>query len=260
MRARLGSAFALAGYFARQDLSGRFRGNLAGAAWVVVAPLLQLLVFYFVFLHIFRSRVPGLEGNGYLAFLALGFWPWFAFSEAIARATTALQDNAALAAKVAMPKASLVLGRVLAAFALHGAGYAVVLMLLPLLGIDLAWRWLPVALLLWLPLFVLATGLGMAGAVVQVFVRDLGQMIGHLLQLAFFLTPILYSAHMVPERFRPVLQWNPLAVLVGGGRDLMLGVTLSTTAVVVALTLTIMVSLAGWLLFRRCERHVEDFL
>src|SRR5690606_25453159 len=82
--------------FLRLDLAARFQGNVAGAAWTVLAPLLQLAVFFLVFVHIFGQRVPGLSGTGVVAFLALGFWPWFAFSEAIARATTALPDHAGL--------------------------------------------------------------------------------------------------------------------------------------------------------------------
>jgi lipopolysaccharide transport system permease protein len=79
--------FSLCRLFTRQDLSTRFQGNVGGLAWAFAAPVLQLGIFYFVFTQIFKARVPGLEGVGYLAFLALGFWPWFAFSEAVGGGT-----------------------------------------------------------------------------------------------------------------------------------------------------------------------------
>lgn len=247
--------------FLREDLAGRFRGNLAGAAWTVLAPLMQLAVFYFVFLQIFRARVPGLDGgSAYLGFLALAFWPWFAFSEGIARATTALPDHAALIAKVALPRAALVLARVGAAFLLHGIGFAAVLLLLPLFGVTLDWTGLPLALVLWLPLLAASLGLGFAAAAVQVFVRDLGQIIGHLLQLLFFLTPILYAREMVPERLRAVLDLNPLSALLGGMREAMLPGAASSAALAPALVVCAAILVLGWLVFRRCERVVEDYL
>ncbi len=98
----------------RQDLRQRFTGNILGAAWAVLAPLLQLLVFAVVFVQIFKARVPGLDERGYVAFLALGMWPWFAFSEAVARGVSALTDSAGLLAKVAVPTWDVVTARVTA--------------------------------------------------------------------------------------------------------------------------------------------------
>lgn len=246
--------------FLRLDLAARFQGNLAGAAWTVIAPLLQLAVFFLVFVHIFGQRVPGLTGTGVVAFLALGFWPWFAFSEAVARATTALPDHAALISKVALPRMALVLARVLAPFVLHGIGFAVIIGLMPLFGVSLHWEGLGLALLLWLPLLALALGLGLVAAAVQVFVRDVGQVIGHLLQLTFFLTPILYARELVPDWLRPALDANPLTGIVSGMRAALLGGDWPGTALLVSLAAAVLVLVAGVWLFRRCDPWFEDYL
>ncbi|HET6604087.1 MAG TPA: ABC transporter permease [Xanthomonadaceae bacterium] len=251
---------ALTWLFARQDLGARLRDNLIGSAWLLLSPLLQLAVFYFIFLHVFRARVPGLEGTGYLAFLALAFWPWFAFSEAVARSTSALPDHAALIGKVALPRSALVASRTLAAFALHGVGFVFVLALLPAFGIALTWQGLPPAIALWLVLLLLAFGLGLLTAATQVFVRDTGTIVGHLLQALFFLTPILYSREMVPELMRAVLDANPLTGLVGGIRGLLLGSPPATEAWVASLVATAVILAAGIFVFRRCDRHFEDYL
>jgi ABC-type polysaccharide/polyol phosphate export permease len=63
---------ALLRLFVRQDLRQRFSGNVLGIAWAGLSPLLQLALFALVFVHIFKARVPGLTGSGYVAFLALG--------------------------------------------------------------------------------------------------------------------------------------------------------------------------------------------
>ncbi|MEZ5465504.1 MAG: ABC transporter permease [Lysobacteraceae bacterium] len=246
--------------FLRQDLEGRFRGNIAGAAWALVGPVLQLSVFYAVFVHIFKARIPGLEGAGYLAFLALGFWPWFAFSEAVTRSTTAIQDHAGLIGKVALPRSVLVVARVLGAFVLHGVGFALVLLLLPLLGVSLQWQGLPIAVMLWLPLLLLALGAGFAAASIQIFVRDFSQIVAHLLQIGFFMTPILFSREMVPALLRPVLDVNPMTGIVQGTRDALIGDGAEALQLPASVGIALLCLALGYGVFRRCDRYFEDFL
>lgn len=246
--------------FLRQDLEGRFRGNVAGAAWALIGPVLQLAVFYVVFVQIFKARIPGLDGLGYLGFLALGFWPWFAFSEAVSRATTVIPDNAGLIGKVALPRSTLVLARVLGAFVLHGAGFVLVLAILPLLGVSLHPTGLPTAVLLWIPLLLMATGAAFVAASVQVFVRDFSQIVTHLLHIGFFMTPILFSRDMVPEPLQPVVDVNPLTGVVQGTRDALMGGGVGLQPLLLSLALSLLILLLGVAVFRRCNRYFEDFL
>lgn len=253
------SPMRLLALFLRQDLRQRFAGNLLGVAWAVLAPLLQLAVFNLVFVHILKARVPGLEGSNYLVFLALGFWPWFAFSEAVTRGCTAITDHSALAGKVAVPRAVPVLAAVCTAFLLHGLGYLLVLLALALFGPALDWSQLPFALLHWLPLLVMAGGLALAVAAVQVFIRDLAQTIGLLITLWFFLTPIIYAPETVPSRLAQWLAINPITGIVDAQRALLPGLSSlpgSTTATWVG---AVLIPLLGMLVFRRLRQHLEEF-
>lgn len=258
-RAALGSWLSLCRLFLRQDLTARFQGNAGGVAWAVLAPLLQLGIFFFVFTQIFKARVEGLDGVGYLAFLALGFWPWFAFSEAVARATTTLQDQAGLVRKVAVPVSALVMARVLGAFLLHGVGFVAVLIVLGLLGVELRWLALPLVALLWVPLLMLASGLALMAAATQVFIRDLAQAIGLLLSFWFFMTPIIYSRQMIPDWLRPVMDLNPMTGIIEGHRLLLLGMDTQVALLPTAFGV-ILLSLIGFWVFRRCRPALEEFL
>jgi len=259
MREALAHWSGLCRLFMGQDLRARFQGNAGGVAWAVLAPLLQLAIFYFVFTQIFKARIEGLDGLGYLAFLALGFWPWFAFSEAVSRATTTLQEQAGLVRKVAVPVSALIMARVLAAFLLHGLGFLAVLLVLGLVGVDLNWWALPLLPLLWLPLLLLAAGVGLMTAAGQVFVRDLGQIIGLLLSFWFFLTPIIYSRQMIPDWIRPVMDMNPMTGLVEAHRQLLLGLD-SGVPWLASLTGVALLSVLGVWVFRRCRPVLEEFL
>lgn len=251
---------ALCRLFVAQDLRTRFTGSLLGATWSLIAPLLQLAVFYVVFLHIFKARVPGLAPDAYLVFLALGFWPWFALSEAVARATTAVQENASLAAKIALPPALPVIAKVLAAFVVHGVGFVAVLLVLLTIGPPLHWANLVWSMLLWLPLLSMALGLGLVAAALQVFVRDLSQSISPLLSLWFFLTPIVYALQMAPLGLSQWLLWNPLTAVVQGHRNLLLFGDAGIAGWPAMLVAAVLAPLVGLWVFRRTAPWFEDYL
>ena len=245
--------------FIRQDLRARFAGNLLGLAWAVLAPLLTLAVFNLVFVHILRTRVPGLEGGTYLVFLALGFWPWFAFSEALTRATTALTEHAALADKIALPRSVNVLAAVLVPFGIHFLGYALVLAVLAAAGPALQWSALPIALLAWLPLLVMAWGLGLLLASLQVFVRDLAQTVGLLITLWFFLTPILYAPELVSPRLAAWLAINPVSGVIDAQRALLPGLSALPGAGLGTLLGMLVLPALGLLVYRRLRSQLEEF-
>lgn len=259
MRARAQRWAQLCRLFARQDLAARFQGNLAGLLWALLSPLLQLAIFYVVFAQIFKARIPGLEGMGYVAFLALGFWPWFALSESIARGASTYVDHAGLVRKVAVSLSALVMARVLAAFMLHGLGFLAVLAALALAGVDIRWTGLPLVAALWLPLLLLAAGLSLLVASAQVFIRDLAQAIGLALSLWFFLTPILYGRDMVPDWLRPAIDLNPLTGLVELHRMLLLGTVGDVPWLAMAGGASALV-LLGLFVHHRCRPAIEDFL
>ncbi|MFA5683147.1 MAG: ABC transporter permease [Lysobacteraceae bacterium] len=210
-------------YLVRQDLAQRFAGNTLGLAWAVLAPLLQLAVFATVFQLIFKARVPGLDGAGYVVYLSLGMWPWFALSDAIGRGATTYTDQAALLSKVAIAPWKLVAARVITAFLLHGLGFLVVTILLWLFTPHVTPAWLPLTLPAWIALAGIAFAGAMWVAVLNVFFRDVQQIAQYLLTAFMFMTPILYAASTGPEALARAQQWNPFASAIGGIRDPLMG-------------------------------------
>lgn len=247
--------------FIARELRNRFAGSFSGGLWALFQPLLQLAVYTFVFVHVFKARLPGADAPGYVPFLVTALWPWTAFAEAILRATTSIQDNAALIGKVALPREVLVLASVCASFAIHIVGFIAIVAILWLAGRGVDPAGLLPSLVLFMPLFALALGLALMCAAVQVFVRDLVQALGQLLPLLMFGAPIFYDRGLLPERFQGLLDLNPFTFYAEAFRALLLhhgrfdAVHFGIAMVVAALVL-----LAGHLLFRRLDSHFEDFL
>lgn len=235
--------------------------NVTGFAWLILQPLLMLAVYAFVFTAIFKARVPDAMDIGFIGYLAVAFWPWTAFAESILKASSSITANAALIGKVAFPSEMLPLSVVAATFSMHMVGYLVVLAVLSLTGTNLNWLGLVFVIPLLLLLAVFAAGLALFASALQVFIRDLAQILPPLMTFWFFTTPILYSSSMLPEKMAFIFSWNPVAWFISRLRGALLtGNSSATLADLVVPLLSVLTLLLGLLLFRRLRGHFEDFL
>ena len=235
--------------------------NLTGFAWLVIQPLLLLAVYSFVFTTIFKARVPDSGDIGFMPYLAVAFWPWTAFSESVLRASNSISANAALIGKVAVPSEMIALSTVTATFMMHMAGYLAVLLVIQLFGTPVFWPGLLAALPLLFLMYLFAAGLALFISALQVFIRDVAQILPPLMTFWFFTTPILYSTSVLPEKFALVMKFNPMTWFVERLRDFLLfgDFTVSLYDLAVPL-LTLLVLWAGLRFFRRIKPHFEDFL
>jgi ABC-type polysaccharide/polyol phosphate export permease len=241
----------------RQD----YLENLTGFAWLILQPLILLAVYAFVFSTIFKARIPEAADIGFVPYLAVAFWPWTAFSEAILKANSSITANAALIGKVAFATEQIPLATVTATFIMHMIGYVAVLIVLQLMGTSIHWLYLllvlPIILLMW----VFACAIALFSSAIQVFVRDLAQILPPLITFWFFTTPILYSASYLPESVQQFAQLNPMAWFVARLRELLLfgEINFGLTALLMVLFIAIF-SWASLRFFRRFSGHFEDFL
>jgi homopolymeric O-antigen transport system permease protein len=246
--------------FFRRELENRFAGSFTGGLWALFQPLIQLAVYTFVFVHVLKARIPGTDAPGYVPFLVTALWPWIAFSEAIIRSATVVQDNAALIGKVALPREVLVIATVATSFAVHLTGYIAILVVLALAGKGIDLAGLMPAILLFVPLFALALGFGLIAASVQVFVRDLSQALPQIFMLLQFAAPIFYDATQTGGLAR-WLALNPFTFYADAFHALLLHHgEVGFTRLAIALAVAAIVLLVGHRVFRRLDPHFEDFL
>jgi len=252
---------SLALHFIRRDLRNRYLGSFSGGLWALVQPLVQLAVYAFVFVYIFKAKAPGADAPGFVPFLALGLWPWTAFAEGVSRATTTIQDNAPLIRKIAMPREVLVFSAVASAFLIHGVGFCAIALALRLGGVPVDLLALPLALGEFAQLFVLALGVAFLFAALQVFVRDLAAALPQLLMLWMFASPVFYASESLPPAYRGWFALNPFAHYPEAFRTLLLhSGTLGLPAQALALAVAFGVLVLGLAVFRRLNPHFEDFL
>ena len=216
----LGRHRTLFANFFRRELFSRYLGSVTGLAWAFLHPLALLAVYHFVFTTIFRTGP--MNGKSFLLFVAIALWPWLAAQEALSRGTVSIAGYAGLIRKVAFPHELIVYASVTASLALQFAGYLAVLVVLALLGEPVRFQGLLLAVPLWIVLAVAVTGITLALAALQVFIKDIEHILMPVLMILMYLTPILYPLSLVPESVKPWVAANPFGYLVDRLRDALL--------------------------------------
>lgn len=239
----------------------RYAGSVTGLAWTLLHPLAQLAIYAVVFTQIFRVGVPpAYPAVTYLTFVAIALWPWIMFSEALNQAMGSIAANAGLVRKVAFPHRLLVYSAVLSSCIIHGLGFLAVLAVLAALGEPIHLLRLPLAALLLVPYMLLAAGIGAALAALHILLRDVAHVVGVVLQMVFYASPILYPTSLVPASLRPWVEANPLGWFSERLREILLGGSGLVAGDAVAAVGCLLVFGAGLWFFQRLSPHFEDFL
>ncbi len=198
----------------KREFASRYRNSMLGAAWLVLQPLAQILVFTLIFSQVMRTRLPGVDSSfSYSIFLCSGILTWGVFAEIVGRSQNVFLDNANLLKKLSFPRICLPIIVILNAC----LGFAIIFGLftgfLILSGNFPGWAYLTILPVLAVQIL-FAIGLGMILGVLNVFFRDVGQLFGIVLQFWFWLTPIVYPLSTLPAWGQQIVMWNPMTRLV----------------------------------------------
>ena len=205
----------------RAEFANRFARSRLGAIWMVLNPLAQAAVIAFALSGLLASRLPGVNHEaGYAFYLMSGTLAWSVFQDTVIRCLTLFTDNAQLLKKLMFPRICL------PAVVCGISGVSSALLLVATLGVFVVlgrppgWGalWVPAVLVVSL---LLGLGVGLLLGVLNVFIRDIGQVVPIALQFLFWLTPIVYLASALPPEAQAVMAFNPLQVLVTALHDLM---------------------------------------
>lgn len=239
----------------KRDFHARFSGSVLGILWAVLQPLSLVVLYWFVFTYMF-SRGPAAENGHYIEFLIAGLLPWLGLNEGIIRSTTSIVDNAPMVRRLAFRSELLILVPHTTALIFESIGLGLFGGFLLIRGFTLRFLWLlPFALLLQ---FALQVGLGWFLAASFVFLRDLVPILGFVLSVLFYLSPILYP---VTGRFERFFVWNPMTPLVGLFRSAMLSAALpSASSIVFLLAVAAATFTGGLLFFRRTQGTLADLI
>jgi len=252
---------ALIWNFVKRDQQARYKGSAIGLFWSVVHPLVMLVLYTYIFSSILKVRVGAAEGTGSFAiYLFCGMLPWNAFAEGVNRSTGIILDHSNLIKRTIFPSEILPIYPVVSGILTQLIGMVILLVALlvtahPLHPLILV---LPALLLFQ---FAMTVGLAWIVAGITVFVRDLGQIVGLVMTVWIFLTPIFYPPTLIPERLQFLLTANPMHALVEAYRSLILrGQFPSWGSLALLTSVALAIFLLGHWVFTRMQGAFADVI
>ncbi len=239
-----------------RDVKIRYRQTLLGGAWAVLQPLIAMLIFTFVF-----NRMAGVKSDGppYPLFAFAGLAPWTFFSTSVSQSSNSLITNHQLVSKVYFPRIFIPLGTI-------GALLLDLILSLGILAILMLFDHWPVTpALLWLPVFMAgavmtAAGTGLTLSALNVSFRDVKYAVPFMVQMGIFVTPVIYPAHYIPQRWQFLLGLNPMAGVVIGFRHALLGTPASWQVMGISLAVSVVLFVSGLFIFKRMENRFADLI
>lgn len=239
-----------------RDLKVRYRQTLLGALWVILQPLLMTLVFVVFLGMIARVSSPGIP---YPLFLYSALLPWTFFSNSVASSSFSLVGSAHMITKVYFPRSLVPAAMVTVRLSDFLIAFLILVGLIVYYGVQPTWALLLVPVLI-AHLTVLAIGVGLSLAAVNVQYRDVGTITPVMLQLWMFVSPIVYPASTVPARWRWAYDLNPLAGVIENFRASLLGLPLNLKSLLVSAIVTILILFYSALVFHRLEDEFADVI
>jgi lipopolysaccharide transport system permease protein len=206
----------------KRDFQIRYRNSMLGWLWLILQPLSMILIYTLIFSQIMRAKIPNADSPfAYMIFLCTGTLTWSFFLEMITRGQNMFLENANVLKKVQYPRICLPAIVCVTSSLNFLITFGIFLVVLLVAGAFPSWTLVALLPLLALQI-VLALGIGLTLGVLNVFFRDVGQIMGIVIQLWFWGTPIVYPLSIVPAWAQPLIMLNPMAPLVINYQNVML--------------------------------------
>jgi lipopolysaccharide transport system permease protein len=198
----------------RNELKLRFARSKLGGLWMIIHPLAQVLIFTVILSEVLAAKLPGIDNKyAYALYLMAGTMGWALFSETINKCTGLFIENGNLMKKMAFPRICLPF--------IAGGTMLVnnLLLLVAILAVFAVMGHVPQGEVIWLPILMVLTlsfamSVGILLGVMNVFMRDIGQVVPVVLQALFWLTPVVYNIAILPEAVQRWFKLNPLFPLI----------------------------------------------
>jgi len=245
----------------KTEFRSRFVRSKLGALWMIFHPLAQVLIYALVLSAVLKAKLPGIESQyAYAIYLMAGMVGWTLFMDITSRMLTVFIDNGNLIKKMSFPKLTLpliIIGSSLINFLLL---FIVMVIVFAFLG------HFTFSALLWIPLLMvltmaLAIGIGLTLGILNVFIRDIGQVMSIVFQFWFWLTPVVYASSMIPQEYRHLLFLNPMTGIIEGYHSILVYNKMPQLALLIYPSLLSLALLTlALFLYRKSNAEMADLL
>lgn len=237
----------------KKDIRGKYKGSFLGVLWSFINPLLTVLVYAIVFPYILRVKQ-----ENYLIFLIVGVLPWTFVTNVVITGTRSVLDNAEIIKKVYFPREILPISVATSGLVNFIISCLIIIVFVVFSGIGLS-KYMLLLPVIAIIQYLLLLGIIFITSGINIYMRDLEYIINFFLNMLFYATPIIYSVEMFPEKFRWILQVNPLANIITEYRDIIFYKQMPNIPILIGTaTFSILLVIVGYIVFRKVEKGFAE--
>lgn len=238
-----------------RDVLTRYKQTAIGAAWVVLQPLINMILFTLIFSRL--AKIPS-DGIPYPVFAFTALLPWSYFSQALAKTSGSVVSSANLVTKIYFPRLLIPIAASIAPVVDLIFSFMVFLVLMAWYSIVPTWGLLALPLFLSLAILT-ALAVGLWSSALNVRYRDVGSIIPFVAQIWMYASPVAYPVSMVPEKWRLLYSLNPMVGVIEGFRFALLGKACPDLLMMAVSSATVIVMLLGGIVyFKKMEQSFAD--
>ena len=217
MKYKVGYLLDLLYVITEKDLKVRYKSSFLGYLWSIANPLLFAMIYYFIFKLVMRVQIPN-----YTVFLITGLFPWQWFANAANNSLFAFISNSQIIKKTVFPRSVIPLSNVMMEGLHFLCTIPVMVVFLLIYGLKPSIIWIIGIPMIAIGQTIITFGFSLIFSTLNLFFRDLERFVSLGIMLMFYCTPILYSIDMIPENYRWLIDYNPLASMVLSWRNLLM--------------------------------------
>jgi ABC-2 type transport system permease protein len=240
----------------KKDLRGRYKGSVLGFLWTFINPLFQLVVYTIVFSYILKSGI-----ERYYLYLFVALIPWIFFSASITGGSASIVAQKDLIKKIYFPRQVIPISYVTSCFVNMLLSFIVIFAVVIFSGVGinpLAVLCLPIIMVVE---YLLALGMALLASAVTVYFKGLEHILGIVSMAWMYLTPIMYDKSIVPEKFLPVFNLNPMTHIIECYRAVLYYKTVpQLSSLLSAFILGLLFLVVGWIVFGKLQKHFAEEL
>ncbi len=239
-----------------RDIKVLYAQTILGFAWAILNPLIQIVIFTIIFGKVAKLST---EGIPYMLFSSVAIIPWAYMSDAMNTSSQSLISGQAMLGKIYFPRLIFPLTSVLSKLVNFGISFIIIFCIMAYYYVTPTWN------LLLLPMFVILmicipAGVGLWLSSLAIRFRDVRFAMQFIIRMLMYSAPIVYSATVVPEKYRIIYSINPLVGVIEGFRSCLLGTPILWQYIWPGMIVTVIIFISGLFYFKRMEYVFVDVI
>jgi len=245
-----------------RDLKERYVASFLGFFWAVLTPIIQISVFWLIFSKFFKIKIPFDQIEiPFILFFLSGMLPWLMFQEGISRGVNSIVEKGSLIKKIRVPVFIFPIIPVFSSLLIYGLGIVFFVIYLCFTKTPPDFFSISCFFMIIFMQIIFTCGINLFLSSLTVYIRDISQAIGFVLQFMLYMTTILYPMQMVPKEFQPLIKLNPMTFFMESYHLTLLYNSLPPPDIFIPLIFSTVLSLlTGFFVYKKVKKGFQDVL